>query len=1053
MAADNADRNLLFGLLALQNGIINHSQLRGAFQAWTLDRFRSLADHLSDRGDLDDDCSAIEALTARHLKRHGGEVKQSLAAVNASRSTRESLAQLADADIESSLAHLGATLSQSVDDADRTASYGVGTGTSNGQRFRILRPHARGGLGAVFVALDSELHREVALMQILDQHADDPTSRRRFLIEAEITGGLEHPGIVPVYGLGTYGDGRPYYAMRFVKGDSLKEAIERFHADAALHADPGLRSLALRKLLRRFLDVCNALDYAHSRGVIHRDIKPANVIVGKYGETLVVDWGLAKALGRAGPGSDERTLLPGSASGSSETLPGSALGTPAYMSPEQAAGDIDRLGAQSDVYSLGATLYCLLTGRPPYKGNEVGAILRAVQSGEFRPPCAIDPSIDPALEAVCKKAMALEPEDRYGSPRALVDDVERWMADEPVTAWREPLARRWARRNRTPVTAAAVALLAGVVGLSAVLVVEARANVALADANTKVQARYDLAMDAIKTFHTGVSEDFLLREEKFKDLRNRLLNSALDFYSKLGSLLATETDATSRRALFQANFEAADLTGKVGRKEDALAGHRSVLAARESLALKPRAGAKAQVEVGRSILAVAGLLRAMGQTAAALAAYRQGESLLAGLAGAEPEARAALAACRYGQGWILASTGQTTEALAAYRLARSEQEALAALSPASNASRRDLADTINRIGILLSQTGRPAEAEAEYREALVIRQTLADENSSVTDFRTSLADSHYNLGLLLSNTARPAEAEAEYLKALAIRQELVDDHPAVTDFRNRLALSHNGLGILLSNTGRSADAEAEYRQAVEVQQKLADDNPAVTEFRGRLADSHNNLGLLLSDTGQRPEAEAEHRMALAIRQKLADDHPTVSEYRRGVTYSLINVGDLLTGSGHGTEAIDCFARSREILEALVQENPSVEENRNLLAFSLSRLGSARRRAGDHRGAAADLRRAIALWEGLAAISLEARYDLARNHALLAVLVAEGGSGLSPAEGRAYSEQAVEVIKRLVAEGYRNPNSSIEPDFASLRRRPDFQLLLLDLAFPTEPIAR
>ena len=402
-----ADRHLLFGLLALQNGLIDQGQLVAAFQAWTRDKARSLADHLQARGNLTADKRALlDALAEVHLEAHDGDVEKSLAAVPANRSTRAGLAELGEPEIEATLARITRNnhgqATEVDDDPDRTSTLAVGGSTGDGQRFRLLRPHARGGLGEVFVALDAELHREVALKQMLDKHADDPVSRQRFVAEAEITGGLEHPGIVPVYGVGTTAGGRPYYAMRFIKGDSLKEAIEHFHKDDTLKNHPGRRSLELRKLLRRFLDVCNAVDYAHSRGVIHRDLKPANIILGKHGETLVVDWGLAKAIGRADPSVGEQTIVP-SSSGSSETLPGSALGTPAYMSPEQAGGDLDRLGPRSDVYSLGATLYCLLTGKPPFEGDDIGSILRRVRAGDFRAPREVDPSLDKALDAVCRK--------------------------------------------------------------------------------------------------------------------------------------------------------------------------------------------------------------------------------------------------------------------------------------------------------------------------------------------------------------------------------------------------------------------------------------------------------------------------------------------------------------------------------------------------------------------------------------------------------------------------------------------------------------------------
>jgi len=338
-----------------------------------------------------------------------------------------------------------------------------------GSRYTVLRHHAKGAMGDVFIAADHEFDREVAFKVIQEHSADTPASRAKFEQEAWVTGQLEHPSIVPVYNLGADSTGRPFYAMRLIRGTSLKEEVSRFHSKDYCPRGAGERTLRLRELLGRFIAVCNAIAYAHSRGVLHRDLKPANIMLGPFGETLLVDWGLAKLTGVAPEGADQGPVRPSTPTSAApaETLAGSAVGTPSYMSPEQAEGRLDRLGQPTDVYGLGATLYHLLTGRPPVQGDDTGEVLRKVARGEFSRPRSIDRRVPRGLEAACLKAMKLRPGDRYQTAKALGDDLERWLADEPMSCYKDPLPRRigrFARHHRKTTLIAFAGLVAVIVG-------------------------------------------------------------------------------------------------------------------------------------------------------------------------------------------------------------------------------------------------------------------------------------------------------------------------------------------------------------------------------------------------------------------------------------------------------------------------------------------------------------------------------------------------------------------------------------------------------------
>ena len=336
----------------------------------------------------------------------------------------------------------------------------------------INRGLARGGIGEVFVANDRATGRSMAVKFLRETAKSDSACRDAFVVEAQITSQLEHPNIVPVYVTGETDEGQPFYAMRLIPGETLNAAIRNLHAANTEKKVAGGRSQQMA-LLSQFALACKAIAYAHDRGVVHRDIKPANIMLGRFGEVVVLDWGLAARVAR-----DERARSSGEESVFMPTVnldtPPEPLrsfsGTPAYMSPEQHDGS-RYIGPASDVYGLGATLYHLLTGQPPYAGD-VAVIRQTVLADKLIPPSKVRRGISQAIEAVCLKAMAHDEADRYQSPLDLARDVEHYVADLPVSAYREPMLRRiarWSRRHRkfAQLSVVSLVLLLGVATVAA----------------------------------------------------------------------------------------------------------------------------------------------------------------------------------------------------------------------------------------------------------------------------------------------------------------------------------------------------------------------------------------------------------------------------------------------------------------------------------------------------------------------------------------------------------------------------------------------------------
>ncbi len=607
----SAERELLFGLLALQTQCVTRDELIAAVGAWTRDKSRPLAEILHQQGVITPkERDLIEPLVELHLKKHDAEPHHGLSSLSSFSELTSDFEAIDDAELKSVLLPSGDAALQTLpmrpqeeaDDAQPPAEdhtqfteYATLLGTDvdatsgeetidslpHGKSKGVSRPDAAsrfvrryrlgvGGQGEVWLAHDPELDRFVALKIIKPSERGSQDTVGRFWREAEVTGKLEHPNIVPVYeaASGRNADGEssrsPYYAMRvfgnrhllqaieafhtrprqpedrglldamrafqdkrsvenerrldqalagFTFNESLecdrllKEAVAEFRADSAdksgrsLHDailafhEAGRPNVEFRELLNRFIDICNAMGYAHSRRVIHRDLKPQNVMLGEFGETLVIDWGLAKVIGQDEEhpeltSVDSMRLTPDETNDGSMTRMGTVRGTLAYMPPEQAKGRVDQIGPAADIYSLGGILYTILTSKSPRGELPITRLIEIAKAGTVATPSSLQSDTPKALEAICLKALSPDISNRYATANDLGADVGRWLADEPVSAWKEPFtvrARRWVKHHQTVVGSTAAAVLVAIATLSAMVAVVSSKNDELAGLNSSLE--------------------------------------------------------------------------------------------------------------------------------------------------------------------------------------------------------------------------------------------------------------------------------------------------------------------------------------------------------------------------------------------------------------------------------------------------------------------------------------------------------------------------------------------------------------------------------------
>jgi tetratricopeptide (TPR) repeat protein len=782
----DTDRNLLFGVLAMQVDLIDAARFAEVCTAWALQKTVPLSDHLVARGWITlEEKTEVDRLVDRRLRRHAGDTQRSLAASLDSDAWRM-LAHVADADVQATLAASGETA------GPRSLTSTVDQLLEDRGRYTLIQFHDHGGIGRVWRARDNVLGREVALKELLPEKARDGAHRARFLNEGRVTSQLQHPGIVPVYDQAEDATGNPCFTMRFVKGRTLRDTARDNHKKR-LKGEAG--ALELRELLGAFVGVCNALAYAHAHGVLHRDLKGANVILGDYGEVMVLDWGLAKV--RGAPGDEESSFVQSegfSADPDLGTKSDQILGTAGYMSPEAADARHELVDERTDVYGAGAVLYEILAGRAPFVGKTVGEILRKVRIETPARPRSSWPQCPRALEEVCLKALSKERDDRYSTIGALAAEVRRWLADEPVDVWPDSVlerAGRLARRHRQAVASGIVFLATFLVAALAGAWQLERHGRQLEAALHRSETNFRLARSAVDETTTRVAEGPLAYLPQAESVRTEVIDTASRFYQEFLRARPRDPSVRDRAAWL---FRVAGNTHRLYGEFDV-----------------------ARTLYGQSLELREALLRERGES---------------------PPDRAELALIRLDLGELLHRNGDPRGALDQYGRALTVVEALHRENSRHTGYTQVLAMTLSAVAGALRESGDVERAAALHRRAYELALT------SMTTGRSTDLD-HLVLALVLLDSAESdllqgdaAQAEQALSDTIWECRRLLDRNRFDNNARFFLARACLCLRRLyLSESQRADEAAGAFDEARGLLEQLRSDFPRIPRYRQLLEEA------------------------------------------------------------------------------------------------------------------------------------------------------------------------------------------------------------------------